>query len=155
MIYAEARTNYPVKLVVDDLGEGFALTAKVHQPIEPTRLCKFVQLTLEQLAETLETTPGAPLAGLDVLPAAERQELLEYSHGPTTEIPCGRCLHHLVEAQVARTPTAVALIFGDQQLSYAALDESANRLAHHLIAQGVGAETLVGLYVERGPQMVV
>ena len=61
----------------------------------------------------------------------------------------------LFAAQALRTPDAAAVMFEDRVLSYAALDAHANRLAHHLQSLGVGPETMVGLLVERSPEMVV
>ena len=61
----------------------------------------------------------------------------------------------LFAAQAARTPDAVAVVFEDRTLTYAALDAHANRLAHHLQSLGVGPETMVGLCVERSPEMVI
>ena len=64
-------------------------------------------------------------------------------------------LPELFAAQAARTPEAAALVFEDRTLSYAALEAHANRLAHHLRGLGVGPETVVGLCVERSPEMVI
>src|SRR4029078_7130234 len=64
-------------------------------------------------------------------------------------------LPELFAAQALRTPDAVAVIFEDRTLTYAALDAQANRLAHHLQSLGVKPETVVGLLVERSPEMVV
>ena len=64
-------------------------------------------------------------------------------------------LPELFAAQAARTPDAAAVMFEDRVLSYAELDAHANRLAHHLQSLGVGPETIVGLLVERSPEMVV
>src|ERR1700716_2551035 len=57
--------------------------------------------------------------------------------------------------QAANTPKATALVFGDEQLSYAELDCRANQLAHYLRERGVGPEVVVGLCVERSFEMVV
>ncbi|HNQ89127.1 MAG TPA: amino acid adenylation domain-containing protein, partial [Verrucomicrobiota bacterium] len=64
-------------------------------------------------------------------------------------------LHRAVEAQTARTPEAVAVVGASAQLTYGELNRRANRLAHHLVARGVGLETLVGVYLERSLDMVV
>jgi non-ribosomal peptide synthetase component F len=61
----------------------------------------------------------------------------------------------LFAAQAARTPYATAVVFGDREFSYAALDAHSNRLANHLRSLGVGPETVVGLCVERSPEMVI
>ncbi|NJM58025.1 MAG: AMP-binding protein, partial [Synechococcales cyanobacterium RU_4_20] len=67
----------------------------------------------------------------------------------TRDWPLDRCIPELFEAQVARTPDAVALIYDQQQLTYDQLNRRANQLAHHLRSQGVQAESLVGICIDR------
>ncbi len=86
---------------------------------------------------------------------AERHQLLVEWNDTATEYPRDRCVHELFEEQAAQTPDAVAVVFGDQQLTYRQLNERANQLAHHLRKLGVGPETLVGLLVERSTEMIV
>src|SRR5260370_11132641 len=61
----------------------------------------------------------------------------------------------MFEQQAQRAPSAVAVIFGDQRLTYGELDQRANRLANYLQRLGVGPDVLVGLCVERSLEMVV
>ncbi len=67
----------------------------------------------------------------------------------------GLSLHQLVERQAQKTPDAIALIHAGKCLSYQTLNESANRLAHYLVAQGAKAERLVGISLVRSPEMIV
>ncbi|HEY0607122.1 MAG TPA: non-ribosomal peptide synthetase, partial [Herpetosiphonaceae bacterium] len=71
---------------------------------------------------------------------------------PLTETAC---IHHLFEAQVERTPDAIALVFEDAQLTYAELNQRANQLAHHLRTLGVQPEERIGLCVERSVEQIV
>jgi amino acid adenylation domain-containing protein len=81
--------------------------------------------------------------------------VLEEWNATEAEYPARLCIHELFEAQVERTPDAVALVFGEEALSYAELNRRANRLAHHLRGFGVGPEARVGICVERGLDMIV
>jgi amino acid adenylation domain-containing protein len=72
----------------------------------------------------------------------------------TAESPVDRCVHELFGEQVRRDPDATALVFHGDRVSYAQLNERANRLAHHLVHLGVGRGVLVGVYLERGPEPV-
>jgi len=69
--------------------------------------------------------------------------------------PAEKCMHHLVEDQTARTPSATALVFENLRLSYAELNGRANQVAHRLIELGAGPETLVGLCSLRCPEMLI
>ena len=95
------------------------------------------------------------MAILSILPESEQRCLLGEWNDTAVGHPAVACLHHLVEAQVDRTPDAVAVIFEDSELTYRALDEQANRLAHRLQRLGVGPDVLVGVCLERSIELVV
>ncbi len=109
---------------------------------------------LVRLLEAAVASPDAALGGLEILEAAERHRIVEQWNA-TARAVAPSSLPELFAAQAALTPDAVAVVFEDRELSYAALDAHSNRLAHHLRAQGVGAETVVGLLVERSLEMVI
>uniref|UniRef100_A6VYF6 Amino acid adenylation domain n=1 Tax=Marinomonas sp. (strain MWYL1) TaxID=400668 RepID=A6VYF6_MARMS len=71
------------------------------------------------------------------------------------QFPKNVCVHQLFEQQVERSPEKTALVFGDEELSYGALNASANCLARRLLTSGVGSENLVGLYVDRSFEMII
>nr|WP_276599757.1 non-ribosomal peptide synthase/polyketide synthase [Nannocystis sp. SCPEA4] len=98
--------------------------------------------------------PNSPIGHLPLLASGELRQLAVWND-TAVAYPPARCIHELFEDQAARTPDAVALVFGDQQLTYRELDERSNQLAHHLRGLGVGPEVLVGLCVERSLEMLV
>ena len=107
-----------------------------------------------QLLESVIRNPQITIGKLDIVTSAERHQLLYEWNDTHAAIPSA-CIHQLFEQQVELTPDAIALNFEGEQLSYLELNRRANQLAHYLMAQGVGAETLVGLCVERSVEMVV
>ncbi|MFG2602144.1 amino acid adenylation domain-containing protein [Streptomyces sp. NPDC048514] len=121
----------------------------------------FDQATVDSLADHLVRVlrlvvaePQSRITGIDLLSDHERHTTLVEWNDTAAEVP-RKCVHELFEAQVRRTPTATALVFEDTEISYEELDTRADRLAHHLIDHGVGAEEVVGVYLNRGVEMVV
>jgi amino acid adenylation domain-containing protein len=108
---------------------------------------------LRRVLEQVAADPGARLADLELLDGAERALVVDrWSRSePVQDAPC---VHEAIAAQAARTPDAVAVRFEGERLTYAQLDARANQLARYLVAAGVGAETRVGLYLERGFELV-
>ncbi|MGC1377497.1 MAG: amino acid adenylation domain-containing protein, partial [Anaerolineales bacterium] len=155
VLSAEERTNYPLILSVDDLGEGFALTAQVVASVQAQRICDYMQSALKHLVDALEIAPQTPVNQIEMLSMAERQRLLVEWNAAGTVYPQDKCIHELFEAQVEKNPAAVAVVFEDQQLTYAELNARANQLAHYLRSQGVGPDVLVGICVERSLEMIV
>ncbi|WP_285646069.1 non-ribosomal peptide synthetase, partial [Burkholderia plantarii] len=155
ILHVEERTNYPLTLSVDDLGEGFGLTVQVAAGIGARRVGGYVAMALAQLVEALEQRPDAPLHGLAVVPPEERARLLDTFNATRVAYPREQTIHALFEAQAARTPHAPAVVHEGRQLTYAELNAQANRLAHHLIAQGIRPDGRVAICAERSLEMVV
>jgi amino acid adenylation domain-containing protein len=99
--------------------------------------------------------PSRALADLPLLSPDERAQLLVAWNQTEVAYPEGTRLHDLVEAQVDRSPDAVAVVFDEDALSFRALDEQANRLARFLGEQGVGPGALVALFMPRSIEQVV
>ncbi|MEU6732794.1 amino acid adenylation domain-containing protein [Streptomyces physcomitrii] len=119
-----------------------------------TILARFTAV-LERLTEAL-AAPDAEAArtvGLDLLLPAERRALLAEGAAAREPVP-DETIADLLAAQAARTPDEVAVVFGEQALSYAELDARINRLARLLLARGAGPEQAVALALPRSLDMV-
>jgi amino acid adenylation domain-containing protein len=109
----------------------------------------------ERLLEGIVADAEQRIGQLPLLTAAERHRLLVEWNDTAVDYPQERCIHQLFEAQVVRTPEAVAVVFEDKELTYAELNARANQLARHLVALGVGPEVLVGICMERSLELIV
>ncbi|MDU8617804.1 amino acid adenylation domain-containing protein, partial [Pseudomonas syringae] len=154
-LHGEERTNYPLTLCVDDLGEGFALTVMTEGQIGAKRVCTYMHCVLENLVQALEQTPDAALGALNILPAIERQQLLESWNTPHALQADDTLIHRTFEAWVVAQPNAVALHYEDRTLTYAELNTRANQVAHYLLGLGVQPDDRVAICVERSLEMIV
>ncbi|MCZ8241041.1 MAG: amino acid adenylation domain-containing protein [Microcystis sp. LE19-131.1A] len=109
----------------------------------------------QTLLEAVINDSRQNLRELPLLSPAERQQLLVDWNNTKTDYPQDQCIHQLFEAQVERTPDAIAVIFENQKLTYSELNSRANQLAYYLQSLGVGPEVLVGISVERSLEMIV
>jgi surfactin family lipopeptide synthetase A len=99
--------------------------------------------------------PQQSVAELFMLTVAEQHQLLVEWNNTQADYPKDKCFHHLFEAQVELTPEATAVVFEQQQLTYAELNCRANQLARYLKNLGVKPEVLVGICMERSVEMIV
>jgi amino acid adenylation domain-containing protein len=109
----------------------------------------------EQLLECIAANPDERIDRYPLLNAAERQQLLVEWNDTTKPFADEACLHELFEAQVSRTPNAIALSYDDTSLTYLELNERSNQLAHYLRSLGVGPDIPVALCLQRGIEMIV
>lgn len=108
---------------------------------------------LAGMLDTLRTDPSRAVGDIDMCAASDQESLRAWND--TASEPAGtQTLHAVLEQQARRTPDRTALRFGERTVTYAALDASSNRIAHTLRRRGVGQGDLVGICLERGPDLV-
>ncbi|MFN6486982.1 MULTISPECIES: non-ribosomal peptide synthetase [unclassified Nostoc] len=109
----------------------------------------------ENLLEGVVANPQEKITQLPLLSASEQNQLLVEWNNTQVEYDYDKCIHQLFAYQVELTPDVVAVVFQKQQLTYRQLNSRANQLAHHLQTLGVKPGVLVGVCVERSPEMIV
>jgi len=155
-------TTFDMTLVMGETPDGLAGAIEYDTDL-------FNAATIERLAGHFVTLlagivadPDVPVARLPLMSEAERQLTLVTWNATEAPFPADSGIHQLFEAQVARTPDAIALIYPGldglrprTELTYAELNARANQLAHYLRSLGAGPETVVALAVERSPEMII
>jgi len=109
----------------------------------------------QRLLSAAVSDPGQPIDHLSMLTEQEREQIILGWNRTGYEYPSDQCLHRLFEAQVQRTPNAVAVVDPTRQLTYFELNQRANQLAHYLRQIGVAPEQVVALCIDRSVDAVV
>ncbi|KAF9971554.1 hypothetical protein BGZ75_001827, partial [Mortierella antarctica] len=153
-IEGNERTNYPFTLSVEDFVSAFGVTVQVVQPYDSLSICGYMQQALQSLADALEHSQDAPIRSLKVLPA-EEQDLLVHSWNQTkSSFPADQSVHHVFEEQVRERPEAIALVHGNQTVTYRELNVRANDLARRLIDAGVKPGDFVPILLMRSIDLI-
>ena len=152
--FDEAEAQFELTLDTRERGDGrvevcFTYAKELFESATIERMAAHYMRVLTALAER----PQQAVGEIELLSEAERQQLRTWSIN-STAYPDSEPVHRLIERQVAAQPKATALLLNDERLSYAELNQRANRLAHHLISLGVKPEMKVGIAVERSIEMV-
>jgi natural product biosynthesis luciferase-like monooxygenase protein len=135
--------------------EDGSLPELVHAGVINDAYSHAITQQLQTLIAACVEQPDAQLERLPLLSGATQQNILVDWNQTEVPFPSDRCIHELFEQQVLLHPDAIAVTFADRQLTYGELNKRANQLAHYLRLQGVGADVLVGLHIERSLEMMV
>ncbi|WP_409495449.1 non-ribosomal peptide synthase/polyketide synthase [Amycolatopsis sp. cmx-11-12] len=144
--------HFPVAVIVtpgEDLGFSLKFDAARIDAVAAGQLAE----RFARLLETLTANPGLPVAALDLLSPAERGRLAELN--ATSHPVPERTLAEAIAEQVAKTPSATAVVFKDTELSYADLDARAEELARRLRSLGTGPDEVVAVAVPRSAELMV
>ncbi|MBE9190290.1 amino acid adenylation domain-containing protein [Gloeocapsopsis crepidinum LEGE 06123] len=122
----------------------------------------FTLESIQQIAAQFQTlvtsaaqNPETPISKLEILSPSDRQKLLVDFNNTQRDFPLNRCIHQIFEEQAANHPDKIAVVFEDEQLTYAELNHKANQLAHYLRSLKIDSEQIVGIYLERSLETIV
>lgn len=145
--------RFDLSVDINDSGSGLDVNFEFNTDLFDAeyikRMAGHYTYLLENLTENFETQ----INKFDILSSEESKTLLEGWNNTRMDFECDLWIR-LFEDRVSINPHAVAVVKGDEQLSYSDLNTRANRLANYLAAQGVGPETIVGIYMERSIDML-
>ncbi|MHC5758896.1 non-ribosomal peptide synthetase [Nostoc sp.] len=148
------RTNYPLTVVVNPQSQLSGRIVYDASRFEQERIARMIG-HFQTLLAGMATNLQQEISQLSLLSAAEEEELILQENNQNIDSIHYKCIHHLFEEQVEKTPDAVALVYEKQNLSYRELNNRANQLAHYLQALGVKPEVRVGICVERSLLMAI
>ena len=151
----DATAKFDLSFYIIDHPEGFRLALEYKCDLFDAQTVKRLIEHYENLLQAVVADPDDKVFDLPLLSPAERKQVLLTWNNTREDYPCGDCVHHLIEAQVHRTPDAIAVSSQVQTLTYRDLNSRANRLAHHLVNLGVRAEVPVAICLQRSLDLVI
>ncbi len=153
----DGNARYDLMLTLFDYPEGMAGSLEYDADLFEGATIERLFARLRALMAAAVADPGLRLAALPLLSAAERDQLQRDEHAPAFDFgpAAGLCVHDLIAERARLAPEAVAVVCGEERLSYRELDRRAGALARRLRASGVGPEVPVALCVERSAGLVI
>ena len=147
--------KFDVSLLIENTTNGLVGWWQYNTDLFDERTIKRMTGHFVTLLESIVANPQQQISQLPLLTAVEQHQLLVEWNSTQADYPQDKCIHQLFEEQVQRTPDAVAVVFGSEQLTYKQLNCRANQLAHYLRSLGVKPDVLVGICVERSLEMLI
>jgi amino acid adenylation domain-containing protein len=148
-------SKFDLTLFMEDSEQGLVATCEYNTDLFNTDTITRMLGHFQTLLESIVSYPEERISKLQLLTPPELQQLLVEWNDTKTDYPQDKCIHQLFEAQVEKTPSDVAVIFENQQVTYQELNSRANQLARYLQEQGVKPDVIVGICMERSIEMVV
>ncbi|HEY2491713.1 MAG TPA: non-ribosomal peptide synthase/polyketide synthase [Paenibacillus sp.] len=148
-------SKFDLTVTMGETEDGLGVSFEYNTDLFNAATVERMAIHLENWLKEVCSNPEISLSSISLMDEAERNHILEEWNDTRVENPKEYVIQDLVEAQTVRCPESLAVIFEEQQLTYRELNNQANQLAHFLQKRGVGAETLVGICMERSLNMII
>ncbi|RNB59090.1 amino acid adenylation domain-containing protein [Brevibacillus gelatini] len=148
-------SKFDLTMTMVETADGLLATVEYNKALfDKATIARMVN-HFHKLMEEIVANPDQSITLLPLM--REEEEQLLITEWNRTEVPYSRekCVHEMIEEMAAKAPDSVALIVGEQRVTYGELNKQANKLAHYLRKQGVGPEVLVGICAERTVEMMI
>ncbi len=147
--------KFDLTLTIAELPDSLALDFEYDTDLFNASTIDRMLMHYQQLLQAMVKNPETPISRLELLTAEEKDKLLNQWIPKNVRFAPQKCIHQWFEDSVKKFANNTALIFDDQKTTYQELNAQANRLAHLLLQKGVKPDQLVGIYMERSPQLIV
>ena len=148
-------SKFDLSLIIEDRGTELIGAWEYSSDLFTQEAISRITENFQTLLNGIVNNPETPINQLPIISAFEQQQILEKWNNTQQDYPESFCIHELFTQQVIKTPDAIAVKFGNQQLTYTQLNQKANQLANYLQNCGVTSEVLVGLYLERSLDILI
>jgi iturin family lipopeptide synthetase A len=147
--------RFDLHLNVVEIDGGLSLTSHYNTDLFDRQTVECWLAYFQILIDEIVDQPDQLIADISLLPSNQRQLALTTWNDTEAELPPIRCVHQLFDEQAACMPDAIAVVFGETQLTYHDINQRANQVAHYLQQQGISPELRVGICMDRSPDMIV
>ncbi|MGI8965721.1 MAG: non-ribosomal peptide synthetase, partial [Limisphaerales bacterium] len=147
--------KFDLTLVLHENGEKLAATLEYNTDLFEAATAARLLVHLETLLEGIIAEPDQRISQMPILTPAERHQILIEWNQTKSNYPKDATVHQLFSAQAQRTPDSIAVIYGNEKISYSELEGRSNQLANYLKKCGVSTDSLVGIYMKRSIEMIV
>ncbi|MGZ5134182.1 MAG: amino acid adenylation domain-containing protein, partial [Flavitalea sp.] len=148
-------SKFDLTFFINETGNGLQCSVQYRTDLFREDTIAGMMNHYKQLLSSIATSPGQAIGRLAMLTKPEEQRLLDQFNNASVFYPKDKTIVDLFEAQVLKSPGAIALVFEGKQLTYQQLNERSNQLAHYLRSRGIREDSLVPMCVERSDEMIV
>ncbi len=151
---AVERTNFPFTILISPSDEVSIKIAYEVTKFE-SNFINQVLSNFKALLEEISDNPSIKISDLSLLSRDEKNKILFEWNNTDTDFPSDKIVHNLFEEQAEKIPDNIAVEFGNKKITYRELNERANQFANYLIKSGAGPDVIIGISVERSPEMAI